>query len=92
VANLTIVPEELADRLGGEPALRRSGAFAEVRKLAAGGVWLLATGDYREYDQSAVERVFDVLAPIPRPGLPRTRPHPPANLPPYQVVLKDHCP
>ncbi|GIH18976.1 hypothetical protein [Rugosimonospora africana] len=86
---LTIVPAELANRLGGTAAMRDSGAFAEVRQLTAGGVWLLATADYRDYDQVAISRAFHVLAPVLRPGLPRPRPNPPTGRPPYQLVFED---
>lgn len=65
---LTIIAQELADRLGGVRALQASGAFAEVRQLANGGVWLLATADFREYGMPQAERVFRVLAPVLRPG------------------------
>jgi len=65
---LTIIPTELAQRIGGASALSDSGAFAEVRTLQAGGVWLLATPDYRQYDPAQVTRVHSVLEPILRPG------------------------
>jgi hypothetical protein len=68
---LTIVPRELAERLGGAPALESSGAFADVRRLAAGGVWLLATRNYGDYGLDEALKVFAALAPILRPGLPR---------------------
>jgi hypothetical protein len=40
---LTIMAQELGDRLGGLPALRAAGVFHEAAQLAAGGYWLLAT-------------------------------------------------
>jgi hypothetical protein len=72
---LTIVPEELAGRVGGVHGLASTGVFAEVAALSAGGVWLLATTDFREYELAHAHRLFSVLAPILRPGLPR-RPNP----------------
>jgi hypothetical protein len=67
---LTVCPQELADRLGGVEALRDTGAFHEVARLSGGGVWLLATADYRDYDEAAMDRVFRALAPALPPGTP----------------------
>lgn len=68
---LTICPQELAGRLGGTSALRATGAFHEVTQLPGGGVWLLATADYRDFDDAALYRVFRALAPVLPPGTPR---------------------
>jgi hypothetical protein len=65
---LTVVPAELADRLGGPDALQASGAFHEVSELAHGALWLRATEDYREYGPQQVAAVFRALAPVLRPG------------------------
>ncbi|WP_173039631.1 type VI immunity family protein [Phytohabitans flavus] len=81
---LTIVPKELVSKVGGLDGLRQSKAFEEVEELSGGGVWLLATADYRDYAGPVVEEVFRVLAPALRPGTPRPvvryypgeRPHP----------------
>ena len=70
---LTICPKELADRLGGTGALRATGAFHEVAQLSGGGVWLLATADYRDLDDAALYRVFRALAPVLPIGMPPTR-------------------
>jgi hypothetical protein len=67
---LTICPRELADRLGGVEALRGTSAFHEVAQLPGGGAWLLATADYRDYDEAAMDRVFRALAPVLPPGTP----------------------
>jgi hypothetical protein len=67
---LTIVPQELVGPLGGVQGLTDSGAFVQVRPLARGGVWLLATEDYRQFDDEALRRVFRAVAPVLRPGLP----------------------
>lgn len=65
---LTIVPEELAARLGGPAALAATGAFTEVRSLKNGGIWLLATSDYGDFNDDALRGVFNAVAPVLRPG------------------------
>ncbi len=85
---LTIVPAELAARLGGAAPLAESGSFAQVRELSGGGLWLLATDDFRDYGEPAVGRVFGAVAPV----LPRLRPaQPPAytGVSYYPVVMAD---
>jgi hypothetical protein len=67
---LTICPQELAGRLGGADRIRATGAFHEVAPLRGGGIWLLATADYRDYDEAAMRRVFRALAPVLPAGLP----------------------
>ncbi|PRY33694.1 hypothetical protein CLV70_101857 [Pseudosporangium ferrugineum] len=69
---LTVLAEELGERLGGLPALRASGAFVQVERLAAGGFWLLATPTWDEFGWPEAQRVFEVLAPVLPPGVPRT--------------------
>lgn len=85
---LTILPQDLLDRVGGLDTLAHSGAFVEVRPLTAGGVWLLATDDYRAFDDAALLRVFHALAPALRPG-PITLWPPAYGDPPLRVVPKD---
>jgi hypothetical protein len=85
---LTILPRELLDRVGGLETLAGSGAFVEVRPLTAGGIWLLATEDYRTFDDAALLRVFHALAPALRPG-PITLWPPVHDRPPLRVVPKD---
>jgi hypothetical protein len=85
---LTVVPQELTERLGGVAGLEKAGAFAQVRRLAAGGVWLLATEDFRDYDIGAAGKVFRALAPVLRPGLPRMR-NEPFDHAPYPIVEQD---
>jgi hypothetical protein len=84
---LTICPQELADRFGGVDALSATGAFREVEQLAAGGVWLLATADYRDYDQAAVERVFEAVAPVLPTGV--TQAFERDDRPPNRVAMRD---
>ncbi|MEU7876381.1 hypothetical protein [Dactylosporangium sp. NPDC049140] len=85
---VTIVAQELLPKLGGVERLVESKAFADVRPLAAGGVWLQATADYRNYDDAAIELVFEAVAPALRPGLPRwTEPH--AGEHPYRLAFRD---
>jgi hypothetical protein len=67
---LTILPEEIGQRLGGLDALRSSGAFVEVEHLDAGGFWCRATRTIEEYDWAAAEGVFEVVAPALPPGQP----------------------
>ena len=65
---VTICAPELVRRLGGVAALAASGAFAEVRELPGGQVLLQATPLLDQYQGTAVERVFQVLAPVLLPG------------------------
>jgi hypothetical protein len=71
---VTVVPQELVDRLGGMDAIEAAGAVSEVRPLSAGGVLLRATRTPEEYDGAAVERLFRLLVPVLPPGQPRARP------------------
>jgi len=65
---VTVCAPELAQRLGGAPALIASGAFHQVRELPGGQVLLRATPLLEQYEGAAVERVFRVLAPVLLPG------------------------
>ncbi|WP_018684444.1 hypothetical protein [Actinokineospora enzanensis] len=66
---ITVVSQEIGDRLGGVEALRASGAFVEVARLRNGVYWLRATETYDGYQMPEVEKVFRVLAPaLPRGG------------------------
>lgn len=76
---ITVVPAELVDRLGGLPGLAGSGAFVRVRPLAAGGAVLQATATLPQFDDQALRRVFQALAPV----LPSGTPHP---VPGYEGV------
>lgn len=71
---VTVCPDELAARLGGPPALAASGAFSRVEELPLGGVWLQATEDFAGYDDAAMRRVFEVLAPVLPEGLAEPEP------------------
>jgi hypothetical protein len=71
---VTVCPRELAERLGGADGLAASGAFAEVEELPHGGMWLQATDHFVEYDDAAVRRVFEVLAPVLPKGMPKPDP------------------
>ncbi|WP_127502409.1 hypothetical protein [Actinoplanes solisilvae] len=82
---LTIVPEELAAKLGGASALAATGAFAEVRALDRGGVALLATPTFQDYDLAAAEGPFRALAPVLPPGRPMLLEQPPWMPPPYVI-------
>jgi hypothetical protein len=65
---VTVCPGELAGRLGGAGAIAASGAFTEVTEVAGGSVFLRATPTLDEYGDTAVRRVFEVLAPVLLPG------------------------
>lgn len=83
---VTVVPPELAARLGGADALAATGTFHEVEALPNGGVWLRATERIDAYDAAAVHRVFHALAPVLPPGRPElTDPNPYA----WQLVEED---
>lgn len=85
---LTIVPQELAGNLGGAEGLRETGAFAEVKQLASGGLWLRATDAFDGWTREAAHAVFDALAPVLRPGAPIDMPTS-LGEPPLVLVLKD---
>lgn len=82
---LTIVPRELADRLGGVDGLKATGAFAEVERLPNGGLWLQATSAYADYDMAAATAVWRAVAPALRPGTPER----PEREQPVYLVLED---
>jgi hypothetical protein len=85
---LTIVPSDLAAKLGGAAGLRDTGAFAEVRELTAGGVWLRATDTFEGWTLDTARPVFRALAPILRPGVPFDMP-PALGEPPLVLVMED---
>jgi hypothetical protein len=85
---LTIIPAEIAVRLGGVDTLAASGAFAQVRALSRGGIWLLATDDYRDYTDEAIRRVFTVVAPALRHGPLTNWPRVPREAP-FRIVFED---
>jgi len=67
---VTVVPEEIGERLGGLEAIRDSGGFVEVEHLGAGGFWCRATPRLSDYDQAAAERVFRAFVRVLPPGRP----------------------
>lgn len=68
---VTVVPANLAARLGGVGALRASGAFCEVSQLPNGSVWLRATPAINDFTGDRIRRVFETLAPVLLTGVPR---------------------
>jgi hypothetical protein len=68
---LTVLSDEMAERVGGAERLRTSGAFVEVDRLAAGGWWLLATKTWQEYGPEQADRLFELLAPVLPAGKPQ---------------------
>jgi hypothetical protein len=85
---LTVIPQELANALGGADALAATGAFAQVRPLAQGGIAVLANATFQDYDLATAEPVFRALAPILPPGRPFLIPEPP-HVPPVFVIDQD---
>jgi hypothetical protein len=85
---LTILSEEVATRLGGASALAATGSFLEVEPLAEGGLWLLATEDFRDWAMPAAEAVFRAVAPALPSGAP-IAPRPDQDPPPTFLVLDD---
>jgi hypothetical protein len=61
---VTIIPPELAARLGGAGGLTASGAFFEVSELPGGPVWLRATRTIEEFDENRSAAVAAALAPV----------------------------
>ena len=66
---VTVLAEQLSERLGGEGALRASGAFRDVETLPNGSVWLRATPTINEFTNDKIRKVFDTLAPVLLTGL-----------------------
>jgi hypothetical protein len=91
---VTIISEEIGERLGGESALGDSGAFYRVEHLAGGGYLLQATELFEEYGHDEAYQVFRVLAPALPPGVPRApRIYPPGypleDEPDFMIVQED---
>jgi hypothetical protein len=82
---VTVVAAGLARRLGGVEALTSTGAFAEVKALPSGDVFLQATPTPQEFDEDALRRVWVALAPVLESGLPRQAP----GFEHFEVVLED---
>jgi hypothetical protein len=61
---VTIIPPEIAARLGNASGLAASGAFYEASELAGGLVWLRATRTLEEFDDSRSAAVAAALAPV----------------------------
>ncbi|WP_300678605.1 hypothetical protein [Nocardioides sp.] len=69
---VTIVGASAMERIGGIEALRSSGAFVSVDEVGFGSVMVQATERLSDYDEEAVRRVFEALAP----ALPAGKAHP----------------
>lgn len=65
---VTVCAASLAAKLGGCAGLERTGVFCTVAEVAGGSVFLQATPTFEEYDDTAMRRVFEVLAPVLLPG------------------------
>ncbi|MFB9659752.1 hypothetical protein ACFQS3_08290 [Glycomyces mayteni] len=64
----------VAQRLGGEKALRESGAFERVQPLGHGGLLFRATPTIEDLDEPTLRRIYPVLAPVLIPGTPTVHP------------------
>jgi hypothetical protein len=84
---VTVVPAVLAGRVGGAAGLPEAGAFVTVEELPAGGVWLEAASRWSEYRGERVERVFEALAPLLPPGMPRRPVPPPGPMAPEHAAF-----
>jgi hypothetical protein len=82
---VTICPEPLGSKLGGLNYLAKSGVFHDTVRLQSGGYWLQSTEDFFDYGLVEAERLFRVLAPVLRHGMPR----PYEDSPPYLVARQD---
>jgi hypothetical protein len=60
---LTVVPQEIAEKLGGSSGLAATGAFRGLEELTNGGILAWATDDFTKYDPARVARIEEVLAP-----------------------------
>lgn len=67
---LTLLPQELAVRLGGAAQLRETGAFSDVHEIGTGSLLLQATRNLEEFQPPVVGKVFSALAPVLLPGVP----------------------
>jgi hypothetical protein len=91
---VTLISEEIGERLGGEHALSGNGAFYRVEHLAGGGYLLQATELFEDYQHEQAYRVFQILAPALPPGAPRA-PHtyppdfPLEDEPDFMIVAED---
>ncbi len=70
---ITVLSQEIGDRLGGLPRLARSSAFCDVSQLAGGGYWLRATPTFDEFDNFAAEAVYQEVKDVLLPGTPIER-------------------
>ena len=85
---VTVIAEEIGQRLGGLAGLRDSGAFYRVVHLAGGRFLLQATRRFEDYQHEQAFKVFKVLAPALPPGVP----DPPKVYPPHVDVGLDDDP
>ncbi|MCG6496065.1 hypothetical protein [Kitasatospora sp. A2-31] len=67
---LMVVPREIAQQLGGAEAIRAAG-FHRVEELPGGAVLLQAVPEFDGFTGQAVERLWQVVRPALRPGMPR---------------------
>ena len=70
---VTVLPDVMVDRLGGEQQLADTGVFVAAERLFAGGWWLQAAASAADYTQAHAKRVFRALRPVlPEKAYPST--------------------
>lgn len=82
---LMVIPDSIAEVLGGSEALRSTGAFASVAVLPNNAVLLQATPTFQQYDREAVKAVHRVVRDVLVQGELRDPPSVPG--PPTDLVV-----
>ncbi|MFD9111046.1 hypothetical protein [Streptomyces bottropensis] len=85
---IMVVSAEIAELLGGNEALRDTGAFSGVSALPNGALLLQATPTFQQYDGEAVRAVYEVFRDVLVQGEPRS-PLPMPGQPPVNLVVTD---
>ncbi|GAA2820691.1 hypothetical protein RMN57_30215 [Kitasatospora sp. CM 4170] len=67
---LMVVPREIVQQLGGAEAIRAAG-FHRVEELPGGAVLLQAVPEFDGFTGEAVERLWQLVRPALRPGMPK---------------------
>lgn len=70
---VTILADQLAERVGGEEGLRASGAFYSVERMPNSSIFLRAVPMINEFVGNRIRKVFDALAPVLLSGTAVTR-------------------
>lgn len=89
---VTVISEEVGQRLGGVDGLVASGAFHRVEHLTGGGYLLQATERFEDYQHAQAYQVFRTLASaLPRgvPQAPRSYPVHGVDDPDFMIIQLD---